>query len=214
MIQSARSRMLGLTAVLAAVISLPLTASAATHAHSTHNASSPHPVAVACGHDYVATNGSCMVDLAAINPPFSDTPDVVVVHIGPQAAITGTLIDSAIDPSAIEIVAPSTSPATVANYVEQQLHQFAACGHPSHLVVTVGGTAAVSPLYNRAIAAAVAPTTTIQIGGDNAAWGTIALADALMLYQRGGPSALQQNVDGLAAIAARGYGALIWPASR
>ena len=66
--------------VLAAAFSLPLTALAATHAHSN---ASPHPVA--CGLDYLATNGSCLMDLAAIGAPFSDTPDVAVVHIGPQA---------------------------------------------------------------------------------------------------------------------------------
>lgn len=204
--------MLGLTAVLAAVISLPLTASAATHARSTQNAS-PHPVAVACGHDYLATNGSCVVDLAAIGAPFSYTPNVAIVHIGPRAQ-SGVTLDAEIDPDAVEIVASSGSPSTVARYVVQQLQQDAAAGDVIRVVVTVGGTKAVSPSYNRAIASAVVPAATVEVGGANAVDGTIALADSLQLYQRGGVVAVRENIAGLADIAATGYGPLLWPASR
>ena len=122
------------------------------------------------------------------------------------------MIDSEIDPSAIEIMAPSTSPSAAAKYVALQLHWYATMGHPIHMVLTVGGTAAVSTAYNRTIAPAVAPTATFQIGGANAVDGTLSVADTLMLFQRGGIPAVQMNLAGLASVATHGYGALIWPA--
>ena len=209
MVQFSWFRLLGLAVSLVVAVTLPLTASAATHASAHHRAPAHH---ISCGHDYIGSNGGCSLNIAALGiVGAADTPGVAIVHIGSHGYV-GANLDAEIDPQAIEIVAPSTSPAAAASYVAQQLRQYAASGQPIHLVVTVGGTIAVSPAYNRAIGPAVVPAATQEVGGANAVDGTLALADMLMLYQRGGISAVRENLAGLASVATYGYGTLLWPA--
>lgn len=207
MIQISRFRLLGLVASLVAAVSMPLTASAASRSHSTHHAS-PH---IVCGADYIVSNGTCTLNLSSLGlVGAADTPDVAIVHIGAKG-YAGAALDSEIDSSAIEIVAPSTSPADAAAYVVQQLHLYAEMGQSIRVVVTVGGTNALDPAYQRAISTAISPIAEVQIGGSNVVDGTRALADALQIYQRGGISAVRENLPGLAAVATYGYGTLLWP---